>query len=146
MFIQRTAASLIVDTAGEDPIIVSGILGLDHVPMPRTEPLLEECLLALEFRSWNLSSRLDYACDVQEHLRDLVDQLQWDVERLRAVQRRFPASEVLVSIYSESSTPIIEWDSDIAAYLGEAGVSLNFSIYVLELDEEVEWITEASGE
>jgi len=113
-----------------DPDEVTARLGLTPTKSWRAGEVNPVTGRECKFDRWSLYSRLAATAFLEEHLRDVLDQIEVRAEAVEAVSREFGASIALVAYYV-AGFPGLHIDSDIVARLARFDLSVDCDFYDL---------------
>jgi hypothetical protein len=86
-----------------------------------------------KFSRWSLRSRLDEQMSLEEHIRDVLAQLEQSSSAFQQVSREFGGCMELVAYYHEQYTGLY-FDSELVIGLAKYALSVDFDFYYLWSD------------
>lgn len=87
-----------------------------------------------KFSRWSLHSRLDKTAELEDHIRDVLAQLDQHVEQFQAVSSEFGGCMQLVG-YFKVQYPGLHFDKDIVRGLAKYTLRVDFDLYFLYSDQ-----------
>lgn len=119
------------DPLGLDPEQVTALTGIEPSETWRVGDLIDKhATVRHKQNGWSVESALPPTAELEDHVKDVLDQLQAGWASLKGVSARFD-SEISCVLYIKSVNPPVHFDKDTVARIAELGAEIDIDIYVL---------------
>jgi hypothetical protein len=116
-----------------DPAEITQRLGVEPTKSWRKGDLHPKNRLERKFSRWSLASRLDRSADLEDHIKDVLAQMDQKLETFQSVSREFGGCLQLVG-YFRCQYPGLHFDRSTIEGLARYSLTVDFDFYYLYSD------------
>jgi hypothetical protein len=116
-----------------DPAEITRRIGVEPTKSWRKGDLHPKNQMEQKFSRWSLASRLDRTADLEDHIRDVLAQMDQKPAEFQSVSREFGGCMQLVG-YWNTQYPGLHFDRSMTEGLARYGLSVDFDFYYLYSD------------
>lgn len=120
-------------TGAFDPAEITRRVGLEPTESWRRGDTQPKTLRERKFSRWSLRSRLPDAADLEDHIRDVLAQMDQRAEAFQSVAKEFRSWMQLVG-YFHLQYPGLHFEPALVAGLARYGLGVDFDFYELYSD------------